>query len=128
MGSIDSGITYSLHALLLNNDLAGMLRCLWNGVTVDDEHLALDLTHAVGPKGSYLGQRHTALHCRENYWDSHYFGANFPRSNSPAIPDRELIERIDDDLREILATHRPEPLAEPVRKEIRAILGKFEGA
>jgi trimethylamine--corrinoid protein Co-methyltransferase len=104
-----------------------MLRCLWNGVTVDDEHLALELTHSLGPKGSYLGQRHTAVHCKENYWNSHYFGANFPRSNSPAIPDRELIERIDDDLREILATHRPEPLPEPVRKEIRAILERFEG-
>jgi trimethylamine:corrinoid methyltransferase-like protein len=128
LGELDSGITYSLHALLLCDDLAGMLRRLWNGITVDDEHLALDLTHKVGPKGSYLGQRHTALHCRKNYWDSRYFGANFPRSNSPAIPDRELIERIDDDLREILATHRPEPLAEPVRKEIREILGRFEGS
>ena len=128
MGELDSGLSFSLHSLLLCDDLAGMLRCLWNGITVDDEHLALDLTHAVGPKGNYLGQRHTAVHCRDNYWNSRYFGANFPRSNSPAIPDRELIERIDDDLREILATHRPEPLSEPVRKEIRAILGRFEGA
>jgi trimethylamine--corrinoid protein Co-methyltransferase len=127
MGGIDSGITYSLHALLLTNDLAGMLRCLWNGVSVDDEQLALDLTHSVGPKGNYLGQRHTAVHCQENYWNSRYFGARFPRSNSPAIPDRELFERIDEDLREILATHRPEPLAEPLRKEIREILGRFEG-
>ncbi len=128
MGGIDSGIFFSLHALLLCDDLAGMLRCLWNGVTVDDEHLALDLTHSVGPKGNYLGQKHTAVHCRKNYWNSRYFGAKFPRRNSPAIPDQELIERIDDDLREILATHRPEPLPEPVRKEIRAILGRFEGA
>jgi len=128
MGSIDSGIHFSFHALLLCNDLAGMLRRLWNGVTVDDEHLALDLTDSIGPKGNYLGQRHTAVHCKDNYWDSRYFGAKFPRSNSPAIPDQELIERIDDDLREILATHRPEPLPEPVRKEIRAILGRFEGA
>jgi trimethylamine:corrinoid methyltransferase-like protein len=128
MGSIDGGITYSLHALLLCDDLAGMLRRLWNGVTVDDEHLALDLTHSLGPKGSYLGQRHTAVHCKDNYWDSRYFGTKFPRSNSPAIPDQDLIERIDDDLREILATHRPEPLPEPVRKEIRAILERFEDA
>jgi trimethylamine:corrinoid methyltransferase-like protein len=127
-GCIDRGITFSLHALLLTNDLAGMLRCLWNGVTVDDEHLALELTHSVGPKGNYLAQRHTAVHCQDNYWDSRYFGAKFPRSNSSAIPDRDLIERIDEDLREILATHRPEPLPEPVRKEIRAILGRFEGA
>ena len=103
-------------ALLLEADESALRRFLR---TADDEHLALDLTHSVGPKGSYLAQSHTALHCRDNYWDSHYFGARFPRSNSPAIPDKELIERIDDDLREILATHRPEPLAEPVRKEIR---------
>jgi len=25
---------------------------------------------AVGPKGNYLGQRHTAVHCRKNYWNS----------------------------------------------------------
>ena len=68
------------------------------------------------------------MHCQKNYWDSRYFGANVPRSNSPAIPDRDLYERIDVDLREILATHRPEPLAEPVRKEIREILGRFESA
>jgi trimethylamine:corrinoid methyltransferase-like protein len=128
MGGIDRGLTYSLHALLLTNDLAGMLRRLWNGITVDDEHLALDLTDSVGPKGNYLAQPHTALHCQDNYWNSRYFGARFPRSNSPAIPDRDLYERIDVDLREILATHRPEPLAEPVRKEIREILGRFEGA
>ena len=128
LGILDGGLTFSLHALLLCHDLAGMLRRLWNGVSVDDEHLALDLTHSVGPKGNYLAQPHTAVHCQDNYWDSRYFGAKFPRSNSPAIPDQDLIERIDDDLREILATHRPEPLPEAVRKEIRAILERFEDA
>jgi trimethylamine:corrinoid methyltransferase-like protein len=108
-------------------DLAGMLRCLWNGIRVDDEHLALDLTHSIGPKGNYLGQRHTAVHCGENYWSPRYFGAKFPLSNSATIPDQDLIERIDDDLRVILATHRPEPLPEPARKEVRAILERFEG-
>jgi len=129
LGILDGGMTFSLHALLLCHDLAGMLRCLWNGVTVDDEHLALELTRSVGPKGNYLKQKHTAVHCQENYWDSRYFGARFPRSNSPAIPDRDLFERIDADLREILAKqHRPEPLSEPLRKELREILGRFENA
>jgi trimethylamine--corrinoid protein Co-methyltransferase len=127
LGGLDNGMIYSLHALLLCDDLAGMLRCLWNGIRVDDEHLALDLTHSIGPKGNYLGQRHTAVHCGENYWSSRYFGAKFPLSNSSTIPDQDLIERIDDDLRVILATHRPEPLPEPARKEVRAILERFEG-
>jgi trimethylamine:corrinoid methyltransferase-like protein len=128
LGNLDGGITYSLHALLLCDDLAGMLRCLWNGVSVDDEHLALELTRSVGPKGNYLGQLHTVKHCRENYWGSRYFGANFPRSSSEIAPDPDLIERIDDDLREILATHRPEPLPTTVQGEIREILAKYESA
>ena len=126
LGIIDGGITYSLHALLLCDDLAGMLRCLWNGVTVDDEQLALDLTRSVGPKGNYLGKLHTVEHCRENYWGSRYFGAKYPRSSSGNIPDQDLVERIDDDLREILATHQPEPLPTVMQKEIREMLGKFE--
>jgi trimethylamine--corrinoid protein Co-methyltransferase len=128
LGNLDNGIIYSLHALLLCNDLAGMLRCLWNGVTVDEEQLAVDLIQSVGPKGNYLWQRHTRDHCRENYWGSRYFGVNFPRSSSGDIPDRDLIERIDVDLREILATHRPEPLPTTVQRELREILAKFESA
>jgi trimethylamine:corrinoid methyltransferase-like protein len=127
LGILDGGITFSLHALLLCNDLAGLLRCLWKGIVVDDEHLALDLTRSVGPKGSYLTERHTAKHCRDNYWNSRYFEARLPLS-SGFLPDKDLIERIDDDLREILANHRPEPVPAPIRKEVRAILEKFETA
>jgi trimethylamine--corrinoid protein Co-methyltransferase len=127
VGEIDEGITYSLHSLLLCDDLAGMLRCMWNGIPVDDEHLALDLTRSMGLRGNYLGIRHTAKHCRDNYWKSRYFGARFPLSSN-LVPDKDLIERIDDDLREILANHHPEPLAGPIRKQIQAIHGKFENA
>ncbi len=46
--------------------------------------------------------------------------------SSGDLPDRELIERIDDDLREILRTHRPEPLPDAVLEEMRAIQAAFE--
>jgi trimethylamine:corrinoid methyltransferase-like protein len=127
LGALEEGITYSLHALLLCDDLAGMLRCLWKGIPVDDENLALDLTRSVGPKGNYLGQRHTAMHSRQNYWNSRYFGANLPLK-SGLLPDEDLLERIDADLREILATHRPEPMPEATREQLGAILEEFGGA
>jgi len=127
MGSINGGISYSLHALLLCNDLAGMLRCMWKGIPADDEHLALELTQSVGLRGSYLAERHTARHCRDNYWQSRYFGAKFPGSSN-LLPDKDLIERIDEDLREILAGHQPEPFPAPIREQVRAIHGKFEAA
>jgi trimethylamine--corrinoid protein Co-methyltransferase len=125
LGSLDAGMTYSLHALLLCADLAGMLRCLWNGVVVDDDHLALDLSHSIGPKGNYLAEPHSAKHCRDNYWKSRYFGAQLPLA-SGTLPDTDLIQRIDADLRDILANHRPEPLPEAIRRQLGAILEKFE--
>jgi trimethylamine--corrinoid protein Co-methyltransferase len=102
-----------------------MLRCLWNGIPVDDEHLALDLTRSIGPKGNYLAEPHSAKHCRDNYWKSRYFGAKFPLA-SGTLPDADLLERIDEDLREILAKHRPEPMPESLRKQLRTILEKFD--
>ena len=127
LGELDGGIIFSLHSLLLCDDLAGMLRCLWRGIPVDDEHLALDVTRSVGLRGSYLAEPHTAEHCRDNYWKTRYFGSKLPLSTN-LIPDKELIERIDADLREILASHQPEPMPDPIRKEIHSILGEFETA
>ncbi len=127
LGILDGGITFSLHALLLCDDLAGMLHCLWKGIPVDDDHLALDVTRSVGLRGNYLGERHTTKHCRDNYWNSRYFGAAFPLGSS-VDPDKDLIERIDDDLREILANHQPEPMPELIREKVHAILEKFEAA
>jgi len=42
---------------------------------------------------------------------------------SPALKTKpgNLVERIDADLREILADHRPDPLSESIRSEIASI-------
>ncbi len=101
-----------------------MLRSLWEGIPVDDDQLALELSRAIGPNGNYLAERHTAKHCREAYWQSRYFGARLPLS-SGLLPDEDLIERIDSDLRQILETHEPEPLPEALRTEIGEIARKF---
>ena len=124
LGSLDQGITYSLHALLLCNDLAGLLRTLWQGVQVDEEMLALDLARAVGPRGNYLAQQHTVNHCREQLWETRYFGPNMPLNND-GRPDRDLDARIDEDLRELLANHRPVALDSSIRDTLRAIRERF---
>ncbi len=127
LGLVDDGLTYSLHALLLCHDLAGLLRCLWQGVRVDDETLALELSRALGPGGSYLAERHTARHCRSERWASRYF--HRPSGGSPAgAGGTDLLERIDADLREILASHRPESLAAPLGRELDSILQSFGAA
>ena len=124
LGSLDQGITYSLHALLLCEDLAGLLRHMWKGFAVDEDNLALGLARRVGPLGNYLAEQHTAKHSRSQAWGSRYFGAKMPLSED-GQPDRDLLERIDNDLRQILKKHRPDALDDDVSQEMRAIQERF---
>ena len=124
LGSLDQGLTYSMHALLLCDDLAGLLRTLWQGVRIDAEMLALDLAREVGPRGNYLAHIHTVSHCREQLWSSRYFGASMPLSTD-VRPDKDLHERIDADLRRIIAQHVPPPLAADLEARLRAVRERF---
>jgi trimethylamine---corrinoid protein Co-methyltransferase len=127
LGSLDQGLTYSLHALLLCNDLAGLLRTMWQGVQIDDDTLALDLARAVGPRGNYLAQPHTVVHCREHLWQSRYFGPNMPLSSAGGA-DTDLYARIDRDLRELLQSHHPQPLDPQLGARLRELRERFEAS
>jgi trimethylamine:corrinoid methyltransferase-like protein len=127
LGSLDQGLTYSLHALLLCNDLAGLLRTMWQGVQIDEDSLALDLARAVGPRGNYLAQQHTVDHCREHLWQSRYFGPNMPLSSAGGA-DSDLYARIDRDLRELLQTHHPQALDQQLEAQLHEIRARFEAA
>jgi len=126
-GSLDQGLTYSLHALLLCNDLAGLLRAMWQGVQIDETTLALDLAIKVGPRGNYLAQQHTVDHCREHLWQTRYFGPNMPMGTAGGA-DNDLLARIDRDLRQILEKHRPKELDPAVAAQLRDIRLRFEAS
>ncbi len=124
MGTLDEGITFSLHGLLFGDELVGQLRSMWRGIEVSDEMLALDLTRAEGPRGNYLANEHTAQYCRREAWNSRYFGAAYPTA-SGALRDEDLVERIDRELQEILQNHQPPALAPETLLELRSITDKF---
>ena len=91
---------------------------------VDEDNLALELAKKVGPLGNYLAEQHTATHSRSQAWSSRYFGAKMPLSDD-GQPDLDLVERIDNDLRQILKKHRPDALDDDVLQEMRAIQERF---
>ena len=122
-GTLDALIAYSPHALLLCNELVGTARRMWKGVTVDDETLALDVTHKVGPTGDYIAEKHSANYCRKEISPIKYFASKtFDTWRDEG--SRELKDVIEEDLRKILATHKPEPLPSPIQKQLDAIVEK----
>jgi len=125
LGSLDDGLTYSLHALAFCDEQVALLRQLWRGIKVDDEMLARDLTREIGARGNYLAHPHTAKHCREEYWNARYYGANFPVS-SGNLPDESLVERIERDIKKILEEHQPERMSPDILLQIKAIQERFK--
>lgn len=59
-GGVYGEIAHSPIESILDDDLAGMIGRFIEGVTVNDETIALDLIHSVGPiPGHFLDKRHT---------------------------------------------------------------------
>ena len=123
-GGIDGLQAYSLHALLLCNELVGTARRMWKGIRVDDETLALDLTNKLGPRGDYLGEMHTAIHCRKELSPIKYLVSQ-SFETWQAEGSKDLKQVIDEDLRKILATHKPEPFPPSVQEQLDAIVEKY---
>ena len=98
-----------------------MSRRFTDGITLDDESLAADLIDSVGHGGHFLDSLHTARHFRTQHWltrfmDHMHYGA-WKKAGGLT-----LYERLNAAVRDILAKHHPEPLAEDVRRELARIV------
>jgi len=125
MGGLEAAKTMAPELLIIDNEiLEGILRLI-QGFEVNDDTLALDIIRKVGHGGHYLGERHTLDHFLKEHW-------------IPQISDRRTYdawkkeggksshEVAKEKAKEILATHKPEPLPKDVQKEISQILKEYE--
>lgn len=108
-GFLDSAMTGSLEMLVMTDEIIGMVKRLLRGIRVDDETIATDVIHRVGPAGHYLVEEHTRDHLRDEHW--------FPTlmTRTPYDMWREagmksMGDRVEDKARGILEEYVPTPL------------------
>ncbi len=58
-GALESGLTHSPAKLLMDHESMCHIHQILNGVSVDNEDLALEVTSEIGPGNSFLMHRHT---------------------------------------------------------------------
>ncbi len=120
VGYLESGLTGSPEMIVLTNELISMTRRFMAGVRIDDEAIALNVIHEIGPGGEFLTHDHTLAHWRE-LWLPQLFDRmrleKWQEQGSKALRDR---------LREVtigLIEARPSaPLADDTEAEIQRIL------
>jgi len=122
VGYLESGLTNSPEMMVLTNEIISMNRRFVEGVRVDDEALALDVIHEVGPGGEFLSHEHTMSHWRELWL--------------PQVFDRQRLEPWEEDGGKDVTTraraitvalmdeYKVEPLPASATAEIERILAE----
>ncbi|UCH69790.1 MAG: trimethylamine methyltransferase family protein, partial [Candidatus Bathyarchaeota archaeon] len=112
-GLIEEARTLSYEAMVISNEVAGMLLRALRGIRVNKETLAEDIVHKVGPGGNFLAERHTLEHLKEEIFISEIL-------DRPKLKDVREAARTR--AKKLLGTHQPEPLDRHVRGELRNIV------
>jgi trimethylamine--corrinoid protein Co-methyltransferase len=68
-GWVQSVLSHSLAAVVVSNEICGYVKRILNGVKVNDDTLALDVIHEVGPGGNFLMNPHTLKYFRSEIWE-----------------------------------------------------------
>jgi trimethylamine--corrinoid protein Co-methyltransferase len=124
-GMLDSGLIFSYAQLVIDNDIFKMIRKVMQGMTVDDENLAVDIIKSVGPGDDFLMQEHTMKYMRTLPSAPKLIDRN-NRVNWLAAGGKQLAERAAEKAADILENHRPTPLSDTDKASLRNIVEESE--
>ena len=124
MGMLELGMTLSFAQLVIDDEIAAMVKRVVRGISVSDETLAVDLIAEVGPSGSFLAEKHTRTHQRAEQSRAKLFDRRM-RGTWEKQGGKDLARAGADRARELLQTHEPLPLPPEIAAALRGIV---EGA
>ena len=126
MGLIASENTMSLEGLVIDNEIVSMIKKIANGIEITDETLALDIIKKVGPKNSFIRERHTLEHFRKEIWIPKITNRTFPEIwvKSGA---KDLWVKAKEEAEKILKEHEVLPLSKDAKDKIMKIVKGVKG-
>ncbi len=107
--------------ILFDNEIFNSVKAITEGVRVDSETLAIDEIIAVGPGGHFLGREYTRKKLRE-LWQPGIVHQWSPEKRDFCNPRDAAVDKI----KWILENHKPKPLDEKVKEELKRIIKTAE--
>jgi trimethylamine--corrinoid protein Co-methyltransferase len=96
------------------------------GIEVSDETIAMDVCAKVGHEGHFLGQKHTIQHFKELWMPM----LSNPRPYQAWAKDgsKNVVRVAGEKVKQILATHKVEPLSRALQDDLARIIHEGEEA
>jgi len=121
LGMIDLGMKLDYAQLVVDNEIAKMVRRVLQGIPVCDDTMAVDLIRSVGAGGHFLAEDHTLANMRKAQSHTRLFDRN-TYADWAASGRKDLAARALEETRRILETHKPTPLSPKVSEQLRRIV------
>jgi trimethylamine---corrinoid protein Co-methyltransferase len=125
LGMLAQGITFDYAQLVIDNEIARMIKEVVGGIKVDRDTLALEVIHAVGAAGEYISHEHTYSRFREIASKNKliYRGT---RDAWEHAGSKDMTERAYEEAIEIFNTYKIKPLPQDVVSKMRSIVNEAE--
>jgi trimethylamine--corrinoid protein Co-methyltransferase len=120
-GLLESNLVASYEQIIIDDEIIGTTERILEGIAFDDEALALDLIHAVGPGGTYVSQRHTLDRLKKEHYmpimsDRNYF------SVWSKMGSKQMKDVARERAKQLLKVAQVEPLDKSTDKAVAQIL------
>ena len=125
LGFLHGSRIWSFAEMMLDAEIFSIIHKMMQGITVNDETLALDAIAAVGPGGNFLSQKHTRNHMRDLFLPQ--FMDRRPYTEWETKKD-DARDWALNKARKLLAEHQPDPLDEKLAAELERIIETEEKA
>lgn len=125
LGFLHGSRIWSFAEMMLDAEIFSIIHKMMQGITVNDETLALDAIAAVGPGGNFLSQKHTRNHMRDLFLPQ--FMDRRPYTEWETKKD-DARDWALNKARKLLAEHQPDPLDEKLATELERIIEMEEKA
>jgi len=118
-------VTFSWAQLVIDNEIAAMVKRVVKGVRINDDLLAVETIKKVGAGKDFLAQKHTrqfmaSEQSKVKLIDRRMRGAWNKRGG------KDLAEAAGEEARHILESHKPAPLPQDVLSKLRFIVEEQE--
>ncbi len=118
-------MTFSFGQLVIDDEIAAMVKRIVNGVSLEDELMGVDLIKKVGIGNNFLTQRHTLNNIKTEQVQATIIDRRM-RGAWEKRGSKTLIQSANQKAAELLKTHEPQPLPEDLIKELKRIVKSAE--
>jgi trimethylamine--corrinoid protein Co-methyltransferase len=123
VGLLHGSRIWSYTQMLLDCEIFSIIHKLMQGISVNEETLALDTIRAVGPEGNFLTQKHTKKHMRDIYLPQYMDRRSY--DNWEEKRDN-AIDWATAKAQQLLRTHQSEQLDTKLVAELQGIIDNIE--